>query len=402
MKKYRQQHSMRDKEVILTFLLGCLLMFNPVGVDMFLAAVPNIAKGLDTTSNQIMNSMSALFFGNAIGRLVLGPLADRYGRKLIILLTLIIFTSSAFFSGMSQTIEFFIFWRFIQGFSISGGHVLSLSVARDLFENEQLGKLISNATAIMGLAAIIFPILGGQIVQIMPWQSIFWLMSMFGLAVFLLSIFSYKETIKQKNPNAINPTFIVKSWSKILTNPKFLQYAFCSSFSIAGFYAYVTVSPTVLREVFGLSAADYGFSFALLAISFVASTLIGAQLVTHFGQFRLMAIGGLITVIGGGMMLGFSILGIENPISILMPAAIFFFGIGWVVPQSNALAIQPFEYAAGTASALLGFVSMITSAFMGFLLSFLFHDSTIYLAIAMTICGLASFSIYYFLIKRKS
>ena len=119
-------HPMKSNIFVLTLLLGCLLMFNPVGMDMFLPAVPNIARGLDTTSNQIMNSMSALFLGNALGRLILGPLADRYGRKPVILLTLIIFTSSAFASGLAPSIEFFIFWRFIQGFAISGGHVLSL------------------------------------------------------------------------------------------------------------------------------------------------------------------------------------------------------------------------------------------------------------------------------------
>ena len=88
-------------------------MFNPVGLDMFLPAVPNIAKGLDVSSNQIMKSMSALFIGNALGRLILGPLADRYGRKPIILLTLIVFTGSAFASGLALSIEFFIFCRFI-------------------------------------------------------------------------------------------------------------------------------------------------------------------------------------------------------------------------------------------------------------------------------------------------
>ncbi len=375
-------------------------MFNPVGMDMFLPAVPNIARGLDTTSNQIMNSMSALFLGNAIGRLILGALADRYGRKPIILITLFIFTSSAFASGLSSTVEFFIFWRFIQGFSISGGHVLSLSVARDLFEKEQLGKLISNATAIMGLAAIIFPILGGQIVQIMPWQSIFWLMSIFGLTIFLFAIISYKETINQKNPQSVNPRFLFKNWFEILINPKFMQYAFCSSFATAGFYAYVTVSPTVLREIFGVTASVYGLYFALLATFFVISTLTAGQLVTRIGQFRLIATGVIMAVLGGGLVLGFSIMKINEPFAIIMPTAVLFFGIGWIVPQSNALALQPYEHSAGTASALLGFISMITSAFTGFLLSFVVHNDAFYLGLAMLICGLSSFLIYFFFIRK--
>ena len=393
-------HPMKSKIFVLTLLLGCLLMFNPVGMDMFLPAVPNIARGLDTTSNQIMNSMSALFLGNALGRLILGPLADRYGRKPVILLTLIIFTSSAFASGLASSIEFFIFWRFIQGFAISGGHVLSLSVARDLFEKEQFGKIIANATAIMGLAGIVFPILGGKIVQLMPWQSIFWVMSIFGLTVFSFVIFSYKETIKRKNPRAVNPPFLLNNWFKIITNPVFLRYALCSSFVTAGFYAYVTVSPTVLREIFGVSSLGYGLSFALLALFFVISNLIAGQLVTRIGQFRLLAIGSVIVVWGGVMMLGFSIMEIDRPFAIIIPTAIYFFGIGWIVPQSNALALQPFENSAGTASALLGFISMIASAFMGLLLSFAVHDDATYLALAMSVSGLSSFLIYLLLIQK--
>ena len=105
-------------------------------------------------------------------------------------------------------------------------------------------------------------------------------------------------------------------------------------------------------------------------------------------------------VFGGGMMLGFSIMEIDKPFAIIIPTAIYFFGIGWIVPQSNALALQPFENSAGTASALLGFISMIASAFMGFLLSFAVHDDATYLALAMSVSGLSSFLIYFLLIQK--
>lgn len=376
-------------------------MFNPVGLDMFLPAVPNIAKGLDVSSNQIMKSMSALFIGNALGRLILGPLADRYGRKPIILLTLIVFTGSAFASGLALSIEFFIFCRFIQGLAIAGGHVLSLSVARDLFEKEHLGKLIANATAIMGLAGIVFPILGGQIIQFLPWQSIFWIMSTFGITVFSFVLYSFKETIKRRNPRATNPQFLIKNWFKIIINPVFLGYALCTGFVSAGFFAYVTVSPTVLREIYGVSGLFYGLSFAILALFFVISNLIAGKIVIRIGQFQLIALGEIMVVFGAGIMLGLSMMGIDGPYSIIIPTAIYFFGIGWIVPQSNALALQPFEDSAGTASALLGFISMTVSAIMGFSLSFGIHNDATFLSIAMSASGLSSFLIFFLLIKNR-
>jgi len=312
---------------------------------------------------------------------------------------LAIFTGSAFASGLATSIEFFICWRFIQGFSISGGQVLSLSVARDLFEKEQLAKIIAHATAIMGLAAIVFPILGGQIVQHLPWQWIFWVMSIFGLVIILFLIFSYKETIKHKVPKAVDPSFLLRNWLKIITNPVFLRYALCSGFAITGFYAFVTVSPTILREIFGVSAASYGLFFALLALFFVISNLTAGFLVTRIGQARLLAIGGMVIVCGGGMILGFSIMEIKKSFAVVLPAAIYFFGLGWIIPQSNALALQPFESSAGTASALLGFISMIMSAGSGFILSFAVHDDATSLALAMLMAGLLSFLVYFFFIK---
>ena len=395
-------HPMKSKIFMLTLLLGCLLMFNPIGLDMFLPAVPDIAKGLNASPNQIMNSMSALFLGNAIGRLILGPLADRYGRKPIILVTLVVFTCSALASGLALSIEFFIFCRFIQGLSIAGGHVLSLSVARDLFEKEQLGKIIANATAIMGLAGIIFPILGGEIVQFMSWQSIFWIMSVFGLTVFSFVTFCFKETIKQKKPRAIAPKFLLQNWFKIITSRIFICYALCSGFVSAGFFAYVTVSPSVLREIYGISAFGYGVVFAFLAFCFVISNLIAGQLVIRVGQFLVIAIGEIMAVLAGGIMLVLSILGVDGPFTIIIPTAIYFFGIGWIVPQSNARALQPFENSAGTASALLGFISMIISALMGFSLSFVIHEDATYLAFAMLVSSFISFLIYFLIIKKIS
>jgi DHA1 family bicyclomycin/chloramphenicol resistance-like MFS transporter len=161
-------------------------MFGPIGIDMLLAGVPNIAEGLATTPNQIINSVSGLLLGNAMGQLVLGPLSDRYGRKPIILLTLLLCFIFALATRLSPSVEHFIFWRFIQGLAISAGRILAASVVRDLFEREQLGKVMANILSVTALGAIIFPILGGFIAQYFAWQWLFWIMVTFGAMVFVL------------------------------------------------------------------------------------------------------------------------------------------------------------------------------------------------------------------------
>ena len=212
--------------------------------------------------------------------------------------------------------------------------------------------------------------------------------------------FCFKETIKQKNPRAIAHKFLLQNWFKIITSRIFICYALCSGFVSAGFFAYVTVSPSVLREIYGISAFGYGLVFAFLAFCFVISNLIAGQLVIRVGQFLVIAIGEIMVVLAGGIMLVLSILGVGGPFTIIIPTAIYFFGIGWIVPQSNARALQPFENSAGTASALLGFISMIISALMGFSLSFVIHENATYLAFAMLVSSFISFLIYFLIIKK--
>ena len=129
---------------ITVILLGVLAMLGPVGHDIFIPSIPNIADGLNTTTNQVSVSISAIFLGNAIGTLFHGPLADRYGRKIVILWVLGIYALAATAAALSPNVETLIIFRFFQGLALSGGRLLSAAVARDLYEKEKLGKLMED------------------------------------------------------------------------------------------------------------------------------------------------------------------------------------------------------------------------------------------------------------------
>ncbi len=374
-------------------------MFGPIGIDMFLAGVPNVAEGLNTTPNRIVASISTLLLGNAVGQLVLGPLSDRYGRKPIILLTLAIFAGSALASGLSPSVEHFIFWRFIQGLAISTGRILAASVARDLFEREQLGKMMADILVVTALAAIIFPIFGGQLAQHFPWQWLFWTMVIFGVVVFLLVTFFYEETIEEKNPYAVRPRYLLLYWLETIRNPVFQRYVLCSSFVMAGFGAFLAISSTVLRGAFGLSAEEYGYLFAIIAFFFMISAFISGRFIMKIGQQRLIAIGIVVALASGAVMIVLALLEVHDPLAVVLPTAFYVFGIGWVFPQSNALALQPFPNSAGSAAALMGFISNITSAGMAFLLSTVNHTNALYLAAAIFISGVLAAIVYFFIIR---
>ncbi|MBT4589544.1 MAG: multidrug effflux MFS transporter [Rhodospirillaceae bacterium] len=385
--------------LLLTLLLGCLNMFGPIGIDMFLAGVPNIAEGLGTTPNRVIASISTLLLGNALGQLILGPLSDRYGRKPIILLTLFVFAGSALAASLSPSIDYFIFWRFVQGLAISTGRILAASVARDLFEREKLGKMMADILFVTAIAAIIFPILGGQMAQHFNWRWLFWTMVAFGGLVFLLVVFFYQETISEKNPDAVRPSYLLLNWLETIRHPVFLRYVLCSSCVMSGFGAFLAISATVLRGAFGVSAEGYGFLFAIIAFFFMMSAFSGGRYILKIGQQRLISVGVIIALIGSSVLLIFALIDLGEPLAVVIPTAFYVFGLGWVFPQTNALALQPFPNSAGSAAALMGFITNITSAGMAFLLSTVTHTSALYLAIAIFSSAVLAFMVYFLVIR---
>ena len=374
-------------------------MLGPIGIDMFLAGVPNIAEGLGSTPNRVIASISTVMLGNAVGQLVLGPASDRFGRKPIILLTLFLFAGAALASGLSPSIEYLIFWRFIQGLAISGGRILAAAVARDLFDREQLGKMMADILFVTSLAAIMFPIIGGQIAQYLPWQWLFWTMTLSGTLVFLLFKFFYQETIKQRNPKALWPNYLLTNWLATVQNPVFVRYVLCSSFSMAGFGAFLGTSPTVLRGAFGVSAVTYGFLYSIIAGFFLVATFIGGRFLLAIGQQRIIAIGVLIMLVGGIVLTALAIIDIRHPLAVIMPSAFFVLGLGLVFPQTNSLALQPFPQSAGTAASLMGFITNLFMAGVIIVLAAMTHTTALNLAVAILLSGFLSCVTYFFIIR---
>ena len=374
-------------------------MLGPIGIDMFLAGVPNIAEGLGSTPNRVIASISTVMLGNAVGQLVLGPASDRFGRKPIILLTLFLFAGAALASGLSPSIEYLIFWRFIQGLAISGGRILAAAVARDLFDREQLGKMMADILFVTALAAIMFPIIGGQIAQYLPWQWLFWTMTLSGTLVFLLFKFFYQETIEQRNPKALWPNYLLTNWLATVRNPVFVRYVLCSSFSMAGFGAFLGTSPTVLRGAFGVSAVTYGFLYSIIAGFFLVATFIGGRFLLAIGQQRIIAIGVLIMLVGGIVLTALAIIDIRHPLAVIMPSAFFVLGLGLVFPQTNSLALQPFPQSAGTAASLMGFITNLFMAGVIIVLAAMTHTTALNLAVAILLSGFFSCVTYFFIIR---
>ena len=372
---------------ITVILLGVLAMLGPVGHDLFIPSIPNIADGLNTTTNQVSVSISAIFLGNAIGTLFHGPLADRYGRKIVILWVLGIYALAATAAALSPNVETLIIFRFFQGLALSGGRVLSAAVARDLFEKEKLGKVMSDIMFIAAIAAVIAPLIGGYTAKYLPWQSALYFMAIFAGLVFILFFMVFKEHSVTERKDSLRITFIIRDLMTITSNRPFLVYSLCGGFMLAGLIVFLSVSANIIIASYAVPADVYGFLFSSVSLSFLFGALVGSRLVIKIGLNHMIKWGVLLGLFGASLMLVLAFLEIRTSYAVIVPMWIFIFGLAFVNPNSVAGALQPFPNIAGAASSLTNFIRGILGAVVSFGISFFPHDDAFVLALTIFILG---------------
>ena len=380
--------------LFLTIILGLLATLGPIGQDMYIPSIPKIAADLGTTTNLVIFSVSAVLFGNAIGQTVHGPLADRFGRKPVIVGVLILFIASSGAALWATSIEVLVVLRFFQGLAQSGGRILANAIARDYFEKERLGKLMSDIMFVTAIGTVVAPISGGFIAQHLPWQVSMGVMASFGIIVLGLFLFGYRESNGAPDRTSLNPAILAATIKKVLANRTFLMNTLCSTFMLSGFIIFLSLSASVLIEGFGVRSDTYGFLFAAVSLSFLAGTFISGKLVARLKLDQMVGLGIAIGSAGGLTMAGLAIFGVNFPAAVIIPMAIFVFGLALVIPHATAAALTPLSNMAGTASSVSGFLQSMTSAGISFALTLFTHEDAVIMGIAISAVALFALLIY--------
>tara|TARA_B100000315_G_scaffold260478_2_gene322238 strand:- start:977 stop:2185 length:1209 start_codon:yes stop_codon:yes gene_type:complete len=381
-------------------LLGFLTMIGPIAIDAFLPAVPAIAKGLNVEIGAIEYSLTAIFAGNALGQIIYGPLADRYGRKPIIVLALFIYFAATVGAGLASDVETLIFWRFLQGLVVASGRILSNAVARDLFEREKLAKLITAFMLIGAISTIGSSPLGGYLSENFHWRTVFWFMSGYSGAAFIIFLLFFKETIAEKDYRALRPSTLLGNFASILSNRVFLINVICGGFVLCGLVAYLNSSSGLLIGTFGIKPGIYGLWFSLVMIGYMAAAAITGKLIDYVGMRWLIMLGSFTVALSGMLMLGFALAEINHVLAIVGPMMLFMVGFAILLPQTTSASLTPFPRNAGAASSLQGFIQNSMAAVVSALLSTFADGSAIPMAVAIALSGLAAAATYVLFIRR--
>ena len=341
-------------------LLAAVVALGPLSVDVYLPAMPAMIIALDTDIRHMHLTLSVYLTGFALFHLVCGPLADRFGRKPILIGGTALFVMATIGCSLSETVEQLLFFRFIQGVGACVGPTLARTVARDVFGPTGAARALSIIALLMGVAPAIAPTLGGVMMLWLPWPSIFVFLAVYGIAMITLIHVFLAESLPRRQ--SLHPMSVLVNYGTLLRSRMFLIASFASGFVYAGFLAYLASSSFVYIDMLGVPVEYFGLIFITSVVGYMAGSAWSARLATHYAPERTVLLGSVLTM-GSASIIWFAARLLPDSIwALMLPMMVYSAGIGLMVPNAMAVSLRPFPYIAGTASALFGFIQMSLSA----------------------------------------
>ena len=364
-----------------------LSVIMPLITDICLPAIPDIARYYGVETGRIQQTISFLFFGAAFGQIVYGPLADRFGRKPVIVITMLMFTVISFFTVYAATPNSHSFARFLQGATGAGGMIIVRAIIRDLYDGAFSTKMFAYTMVGSSLMPILAPIVGGHVTELLGWKPNFFIIAGFGLVLTLSLVFWLKETGK-RDLKALEAAEIFKSFILLFKSKIFVCFTFITLGPFAGLLCILAGLSTVLIDFMGVSASNFGYYFAIIMVGNLVASILAGKLSNTISNFKLIFIGALICFLSGTAAYIFAFFGVVNPLSIVFPAAGFMIGFPLVVSAATAEAMSPFPMIAGKASSLIGLIQLGFGAVVSLILGWA-SDGTHYpLVIALMFSGI--------------
>ncbi|BBN52599.1 Bcr/CflA family drug resistance efflux transporter [Pseudomonas chlororaphis subsp. aurantiaca] len=368
-------------------ILGALSAFGPLAIDFYLPAFPAMALAFGTDEKHVQLTLAAYFLGLSIGQLAYGPVADRFGRRIPLLAGVGLFTLASLACAYAPNLEWLIGARFVQALGGCAGMVISRAVVSDKCDAVGSAKVFSQLMLVMGLAPILAPMLGGLLVNLYGWQSIFIMLTLFSALAGLAVALGLPESLPAHVPR--QPlSGALRQYGRLLADRVFLGHALTGGIAIAGMFAYIAGSPFVFIKLYGVPAEHFGWFFGINAGGFILVAQINARLLAKRGPAFLLARTVWIYLLGGLALLAVSSLHPAQLWPLLLPLFICIASLGCILPNASACAMNGQGARAGSASAMLGCLQFSVAAGVAALVGVLHDGSAVPMATVISLCGI--------------
>jgi len=380
-------------KTVYVFILGAVFMLAPFGIDMYLPALPTIARELNTGIGAMESTVAIFLFGYALGQLILGPLSDAVGRRVVLIGGLVVYTAASVMLGTAQSIEQLYVWRFVQALG-GAGSVVVFPMVREKFGEIDGARLISYIMALVIVAPLVAPIVGGYVLIYASWSVIFLVLAVLGVLTLAGSVGLIRESASVRKPFSLGS--ILGGYGAVLSERRILAAILAGGFAFAGLFAFVAGSPFVYITYFGVSPQAYGYLVGLNALAMIGVNLVNAQLLADVDPVRKTLVGAICLAIAGVLLVGFSVAGLGLPWIVF---GVVLFGGGLGLTETNAiiaaLSVLPEEN--GTVSAINGALQFAIGALASLAVSLMVSADAIPMTLIMAGAGVLALASSVFL-----
>lgn len=372
-------------------ILGLLSAIGPFAIDMYLPALPAISADLGADTAAVQMSLMSFFIAIGLGQVIYGPVSDMVGRKAPLYFGLGVFALGSVGCALSTSIEWLIFFRFVQGVGACAGMVVPRAIVRDLHTGPEAARLMALIMLVFSVSPLIAPLSGSVLVEFATWHVIFWVIG--GVAVLglvLVGVF-LKETRPAEERIQSSFGSVLAGYSSLLRDRSFLGLTFIGGLGMSSFFAFLATSSFVYIDHFGLKPTQYSIAFSINAIGFIGAAQFAGLLGRRFGLQRMVkwAVAGFMLM--SLVLFAGTLAGIDSLPFLMTMLVLAFTCLGLVIPSTAVLALEHHGPIAGMASALLGTLQLLVGAVVIALVSAFFDGTQLPMALAIALCAVGAF-----------
>ena len=383
----------------LTVIAALLAMIGPFSIDAYLPSFPDIELEFGISRAILSQSLAVYLLAFAIFTLAWGPLADRFGRRLVIVVSMALYTLGSIGCALAENADTFMLLRVVQGLAASGGFIAGRAMIRDAHGAEAAHRAMSHVMMLFALAPALAPVLGGWLHDQFGWRSVFWFLSVFGSLLVLMG-FLIRETLHTEQRRSIHPAAVMRVYIGAMLHKRFPSLVLCLSLSFGGLFLYIAGAPTVIYDFLGLGSDGFGWLFIPMVSGMILGASISARLSHRWPAQRTISAGLLVMMAASGLNLVMVNFTTADIITVVGPLVLYVVGLTVMMPAITVLALDCLPTHRGTAASMQGFLQSVTNAAVASIAVPLLHTRWLYFMTGQLVFFLMAAALWYHL--RKS
>ena len=384
----------------LVLALAGLTAIGPLSIDFYLPSLPLIAEELRGTASGAQLTLTACLAGLAAGQLVMGPLSDRFGRRGPLVVGMTAYIAASLLCALSPSMWVLVVLRLLQGLAGAGGIVIARAVVRDLYEGNAAVRFFSLLMLVMGLAPILAPVIGGQLVGVVGWRGLFGVLAGAGVVILVAVLAWVPESWPPERRAAGGVAQSLRSIGHLTRDRSLMGYAIAMGLAFAAMFAYIAGSPFVIQNVYGASPQAFSLIFGANALGQMLVAQVNRRLIGRFTAWQLLVAGHVLVGGGGIAVLGVVVAGVPGLFALLVPLFVVVASLGLVMPNATALSLGGHPETAGAASALLGVLQLAIGAAVAPLVGVGGAYTALPMAIVIAVVGVAALVVLVAMVGR--